>query len=206
MNAPRNVGLAIAGLAALALGVWLASRTFAPKVPTLASGTALPERRAVADFALTDQDGAPFNRSRLEGHWTLLFAGYTHCPDVCPTTLAVMKALDQRLAARGEAVQMVFVSVDPDRDTPEQLRRYVRYFSPTLIGATGPDAELQKLCGSLGLAFMKVTGASKDDYAMDHSAALVLLDPQARIAAYFQPPHKADTLAADLGTLLSSRP
>ena len=200
MKASRGLVFA-AGAAALLLGAWAGWRWLLPSTPVLQAGTALPERRPVADFVLADQDGAPFTRRDLEGHWTLLFAGYTHCPDVCPTTLAVMKAVEQRL--HDPHLRMVFVSVDPERDTPEQLRRYVRYFSPDIVGATGPTAELDKLCGSLGLVYMKVAGASPQDYAMDHSAALVLVDPRARIAAYFQPPHKADTLAADLRALLS---
>lgn len=203
MKASRAIAPAVAGLAALLLGLWAASRWPAPAPPALQAGIALPQRRAVAEFSLADQNGAPFTRRQLEGRWSLLFAGYTHCPDVCPTTLAVMKGVAQRL--HDPALRMVFVSVDPERDTPEQLRRYVGYFGEGIVGATGPAAELDKLCASLGLAYMKVPGPTPEDYAMDHSAALVLIDPQARIAAYFQPPHKADTLAADLRTLLSSR-
>jgi protein SCO1/2 len=196
--------LAVVAVAALGLGMWVASRDSTPAQPALASGILLGTPRPVGAFALLDQDGQPFTRDRLAGHWTLLFAGFTHCPDVCPTTLGVMKAVEQKLPA-AEPVQMVFVSVDPERDTPEQLKRYVRYFSPALIGATGPDDQLQALCSSLGLAYMKVPGVSASDYTMDHSAALVLIDPQARVTAYFQPPHRADALVADLARVVPPR-
>lgn len=148
-----------------------------------------------------DQEGQPFTPANLQGHWTLLFAGFTHCPDVCPTTLGLMKALGQRLQP---APAMVFLSVDPERDTPERLRQYVAYFGPDIEGVTGPHEQLERLAASLGIAYVKAPGARGEDYTVDHSAALVLLDPQGRVAGYFTPPHKADTLAADLARVLGS--
>jgi protein SCO1 len=199
VKSPRALVAAVAVLG-LGLLLWgaLALRGEAPVA--LESGVALATPRPIADFALTDQDGKPFNRARLEGHWTLVFAGFTQCPDVCPTTLGVLKAVEQKMQAR--APHLVFVSVDPERDTPDVLKRYVAYFSPRLVGASGPVAELDKLCGSLGLAYMKVPGSSVAEYTMDHSAALVLVDPQARVAAYFTPPHRPETLAADLARMV----
>jgi protein SCO1 len=201
-----RVLLLVVAVAALGLGAWTAAKLQGPSdasQPTLTSGILLTAPRPVGDFALTDQDGQPFTRRRLDGHWTLLFAGFTHCPDVCPTTLGVMKAVAERLP-QDAPLEMVFLSVDPERDTPEQLKRYVRYFSPTLVGATGGADQLQALCANLGLAYMKVPGAKASGYTMDHSAALVLLDRQGRVAAYFQPPHRAETLAADLGRVLAA--
>lgn len=150
-----------------------------------------------------DQDGQPYGNAQLTGGWTLLFAGFTHCPDVCPTTLGIMKQVEARLPAPG--VQLVFLSVDPARDTPEILHRYVRHFSGTMRGVTGSNEQLDALCASLGLAYVKVPGASDDAYTMDHSAALVLIDPLGRVAGYFSPPHRADALAADLAAVLKSR-
>lgn len=194
---------ALVALGALGLGVWTASKWRAADAPiSFESGVLLPNPRPIAAFSLTDQDGRVFSNERLLNRWSLLFAGFTHCPDVCPATLSLMKLLEQRLQAGGRALSMVFVSVDPERDTPQQLQTYVRYFSPELTGATGPDEELERLCASLGIAYVKVPGAAAGDYTMDHTAALVLINPEGRVAGYFQAPHKLDALAADLARVI----
>jgi len=201
----RIAAVAAAALAALALGIFTASRLSAPRAaPQLASGTALGEPRPVAAFTLTDHDGQPYTQAQLQGRWTLLFAGFTHCPDVCPTTLALMAQLRRQLAAGPERLELLFLSVDPDRDTPEQLKRYTAHFGAGIRGVTAPAAPLDAFCSSLGLAYVKVPGARAGDYTVDHSAALVLLDPRGRIAAYFPPPHRLDTLAADLGRIMGT--
>lgn len=179
------------------MGIWTAAHFRSPP-PAFESGVLLPQPRPIPQFQLTDQDGAAFSRERLQDQWSLLFVGFTHCPDVCPTTLSLMKLLEQRLRTDSRDLQPVFISVDPQRDTTPRLKSYVSYFSPELIGATGPDAELQRLCAALGLAYVKVPGATADDYTMDHSAALVLVNPQGAVAGYFQAPFQLDALAADL--------
>jgi protein SCO1/2 len=199
----RIAVLAVAALAALALGIFSASRLQAPRaVPQLASGTLLPQPRAIAPFALADLDGEPYTLAQLQGHWTLLFAGFTHCPDVCPTTLSLMAQLRRQLAAGPTRLELLFLSVDPERDTPARLKAYVDHFDASIRGVTGPAAALDAFCASLGLTYVKVPGAGAGGYTVDHSAALVLLDPQGRIAAYFQPPHRLDTLAADLSGIV----
>ena len=207
MNATRALLLAVIGATALAAGIWAGSRSRStPPAAAPTNAVVLPSPREVADFVLADQDGAPFTRENLKGRWSLLFAGFTHCPDVCPTTLGVMKAVGQRLPADAAALQMIFLSVDPERNTPETLKRYVGYFSPTLLGITGESVQLDRLTASLGLAYMKVPGTSATDYSVDHSAALALINPDAQVTAYFQPPHLAETLAADLARLIGTAP
>ena len=201
MKTWRILSVAVAAIAAAALGIGVALHR-APAGPALQSGLLLPQPRPIADFTLTDQDGKPFDRARLLGHWSLVFVGYTRCPDVCPSTLAVLKALEPRL---GSAVGMVFVSVDPQRDTTERLKQYVNYFSPNLVGATGAPEQLEKLCASLGVAWVKVPGKTADDYAIDHSAALVLVNADAQVAGYFQPPYKVNALADDLALVVRPR-
>lgn len=195
----------LAATAALAAGVW-AARFYAPPPAALQAGVVLQQPRPVAEFSLIDQDGQPFTTAQLRGRWSLLFAGFTHCPDVCPTTLNVMKLLEAQLGPQRVPVQMVFLSVDPQRDVPAQLRQYVRYFSPTITGITGAPEQIERLCAALGLAYVKVPGASDAEYTIDHSAALVLVDPQGRVTGYFQPPHKVDTLAADLSRIFAAPP
>ena len=197
----------IAG-AAVAAGLWFGVATFrglsgsAP--PQLQAGTLLPQPRPLADFSLTDQDGRPFSLANLRGHWTFLAIGYTSCPDICPMTLATLDALEGAIAKEDTReggqprAQFLFISVDPERDTPERLAQYVRYFNPDFIGATGDDAQLRALAAQLGVLYAKVDGQDTAmGYLMDHSASILLLDPQGRLSAIFSAPHDADRMAAD---------
>ena len=190
-------------LAAMVLGITVAvlQRPSTPLV--LRSGTALPQPRPMGEFELVDQRGRALTRGNFEGQWSLLFAGFTNCPDVCPTTLATLAALRSRLRERNAELQVVFLSVDPERDTPAQLAQYVGHFDSGMIGATGSKEQIDRLCADLGLAYIRGPGAA-GVYTVDHSAALVLIDPQARIAAYFQPPYDLNGLAADLTAFASA--
>lgn len=196
------LALAAFGLVAAAAIYALAARDAVEL--ELASGVALPQPRNLPDFQLVDQHAQPFGRASLEGGWTLLFAGFTHCPDICPTTLATLAAVDAQLRGSGAEFDMVFLSLDPERDGPDALGPYLAHFNPEFIGATGARDEIERLMAGLGLAYIRVpTGG--DGYTIDHSAALVLIDPDARVAAYFKPPLAADRIAADLATLAGRR-
>ena len=133
-----------------------------------------------------------------------MFAGFTHCPDVCPTTLALLKNLERSLGPDAQALEVLFLTVDPERDTPERMGEYVRYFSPAFTGVTGSLTEIDKLTSQLGLAYAKIPGETPADYTMDHSAALVLLNPEGRVFGYFSPPFQLEALAADLRPLLGA--
>lgn len=182
-------------VAAAAAGVGAAVLLTAQTPLELHSGTALSEPRPLADFALVDQQGSAFTRDNLKGRWTLLFAGFTNCPDICPTTLAQLGQLQTELA--DERLQVLFLTVDPNRDTPERIAAYLAHFGRGLVGATGTAAQVESFAGQLGLAHVRIPGPG-DSYTVDHSAALVLIDPRARIAGYFTPPHNTNALAADL--------
>lgn len=191
-------------LAAITLGIVAAILSQTSETIALRSGTALPEPRPVADFELVDQQGRAFTREAFEGRWTLVFTGFTNCPDICPTTLALLATLASRLRERGGELQTVFVSVDPGRDTQAALAQYVGHFDPGMIGATGTKAQIDRLCSELGLVYVRNPGTG-GEYTVDHSAALVLIDPQARIAGYFQPPLDQEGLIADLAPLAGAR-
>jgi protein SCO1 len=165
--------------------------------PALGAGTTFPVPRVLPEFSLVDQDARPFTRDSLAGRWSLVFAGFTHCPDVCPTTLVSLAAIDKQLHAAGRDLQVVFLSLDPERDTPATLSPYLDFYSPRFTGATGAPAEIDKLMAGLGLSYIKVPQEA-GRYTVDHSAALILVDPAARAAAYFKPPLRADQIAADL--------
>ena len=149
-------------------------------------------------FHLTDHHGQPFGLDRLEGKWTFLFFGYTHCPDVCPMALSVLANVDKRLHGSGDAthVQYVFVSVDPQRDTLAHLADYVTYFDKSFIGATAPEKELSLLTRQLGILYTRTEPDARGDYLVDHTASILLVDPKARLVAVFSTPHDATTIAS----------
>jgi len=180
---------------AAALGGAMLARQLGGGPVALRSGTWLPQGRPVAEFSLTDQDGAPFDRARLEGSPSLLFFGFTHCPDVCPTTLALLAQLDQQPPVDG--LRTILVSVDPERDDVETMRKYVRAFGPRMIGLTGKDEEIDKLIKSLGGARFRQQTAG-GGWIVDHSATLDLLDARGRLAGVFSPPLQLPALRADL--------
>lgn len=192
---------AITALAVL-LGVGVGTYVLSPKGPAIDGGTMLPQPRPVVDFKLTGEDGKPYTDADLKGHWTIVFAGYTHCPDVCPTTLQTLKAVKADLGADAGKLGVLFISVDPARDTPETLGHYVHFFGPDFRGATGSDEQLEALGKNLGFVFVKVPGPTPDSYTMDHSAALMLINPQAQLAGYLLPPFDAQTIAKDMKTLM----
>lgn len=190
-------GIGVGVLVAIAAGIGAALWLQEPPLE-LAAGTVLPEPRRIEQFALTDQNGKVLDGKALAGRWTLLFSGFTNCPDICPTTLAMFAELDRRLGP--SAPRFLFLSVDPERDTPERIAVYVGYFDPDLVGATGSREAIESFTRGLGLAQVKNPGVG-DEYTVDHSAALVLIDPRVRLAGYFQPPFDTDALAADLARL-----
>lgn len=192
------VGVAVAIAAGLGAALWLRDEPLA-----LDAGTVLPEPHPVAAFELVDHEGRAFDRQSLAGRWSLVFAGFTHCPDICPITIATLAELGTRLGAASP--RLVFVSVDPERDSPARIAAYLRHFGPDLVGATGSPAAIGSFTRNLGLAQVKVPGVG-GDYTVDHSAALVLLDPQVRVAGYFPPPHDIGLLAADLAGLDGRKP
>ncbi len=201
----RQALIVFAGVVALILGLIAAAMLSSPKNIAIGSGTLLKTPRPLPEFSLIDQDAQPFTRESLLGHWTLIFPGFTYCPDICPTTLGVLKAVEAQLGRDASSLKIALFSIDPERDTPETLKRYVQYFSPNFIGVTTHEPQLKQMAQTLGVAYLKVPGDTPESYTMDHSAALVLIDPQAHIAGYFTPPHQVEALVRDLGTVLRNR-
>ncbi|MDR3416243.1 MAG: SCO family protein [Nevskia sp.] len=166
------------------------------------SGTLLERPRPVPDFALTGSDGKPFTKADLLGHWDVVYVGYTHCPDVCPTTLALLKAVAAGLGDDRKRLRVVFLSIDPERDTPETLAQYTHYFNPDFLAATGSNEQLDALGSKLGFVYQKVPGETPQSYLMDHSSALILIDPKGEVAGYLTPPFKTEDLVGDLKQLV----
>ncbi len=197
--------LACIAACAAATGMWTA-RELGPPVPRLVSGTWLPQPRSVGPIALVDETGAPFTQARLRGAPSLLYFGFTHCPDVCPTTLVTLAQV-RRSDALPE-LRVIFVTVDPARDSPQLLGAYVHAFDPHFIGLTGSEHAIGSLAGRLGVAFQRID-LPGGDYTMAHTAAVFLLDAEGRIVAIFTAPFDAARLTQDLrraAGLLSADP
>lgn len=152
---------------------------------------ALPVSLPIGHFELVNQDGKVVSEADLKGKWSLLFFGYRYCPDVCPTTLA---ELNRTVRLLGDApVQVVLVSVDPERDSPAELKEYVKYFNPAFTAWTGNAAQLSQLAEELHLFYARQE-QSGAPYLMDHSAQIVLIDPAAQYVGFFPAPHEAQAL------------
>ncbi len=144
--------------------------------------------RNIGDFALTDHNGQPFVPDRLKGHWTLVFFGFTHCPDICPTTMSFLNQFIHELeGTEVEDTRVVMVSVDPARDTVEQLANYVPFFNPEFVGVTGEFLELHRFATALNTPFRKVPGQG-ENYQVDHSANVVLINPRGDYHGFFKSP------------------
>ncbi|QIB64829.1 SCO family protein [Kineobactrum salinum] len=188
-------------IVALAVSVVFLAREPARPVPQV--GILLDTPAAVSAFELVDHRSATYNQASLAGHWTLVFPGFTHCPDICPTTLTTLDRMQGLLGEHASGLQVVLLSVDPERDTPDVLADYLGYFNPGFVGLTGEPAELDNLYRSLGVNHIRIPGAN-GEYSVDHSAALMLIDPEGRLVAYFTPPFRARELAADLSLLVAT--
>ena len=167
----------------------------------------LPEPRVLADFELVDQDGEPFSLQRLSGKWSLLFFGFTHCPDVCPSALYDLHQVNQTVAGSGgdkAAYQIIFVSVDPERDSPQRLKEYTHYFDPDFLAVTGSPEQLAALSKQIGVAYrIEPHEPGSESYTVDHSASVMLTDPEGRLHGVFPAPHDADKMAHDLMAALN---
>lgn len=158
----------------------------------------LPQSRELPELTLTNVDGQPQALSSLKGKWTLVFFGYTFCPDICPTTLAQLRQLNGLLPAETRSqLQILMVSLDPHRDTPEKLKQYLGFFDPAYLGLTGPLADIQKLANAVSIPFIP-GDTSKENYTVDHSGNLVLLGPDGRQRGFIRAPLKNEKLKVQL--------
>lgn len=204
---PLVLGVAALSLVlGISLWMWQQSRLAnAPQTPAQAA-TVLPQPRPVPDFSLTDHNGAAFGNAQLKNHWSLLFFGFTRCPDICPNTLGLLQAVNAALKteAPSSGFQVVFVSVDPKFDTTPVLKSYAEYFDPSFVAVSGPEQQLRQLTDSLYVPYSYVPTGNAGDYTVEHSGALVLLNPDGQAVAYFSPPHQVRPIVDDLRHLTRS--
>ncbi len=203
-----NAILIFVALLSLGLGYWFSQQYHVERrdqtIPQGLEATVLDKARPLGSFTLQDHDGQPFTDQTLKGHWSFMFFGYVHCPDVCPIALKVMQDAWKQIPhdpADPAAARMYFVSVDPDRDTLALLKQYVRYFDPSFIGVTGTANEIDKLTGQLGILYGFEDKDEDGNYNVNHSAQFVLIDPQGRLRAVISPPHDPATIAGNFQTI-----
>lgn len=190
---------AMALIAVLGMGVgYYTSRDSARNSNPGIQGLLWPNPKQLEPFTTVDDSGNAFGLDRLQGKWSFLFFGYTHCPDVCPITLTVFNQILQQLADEDKTgqVQMIFVTVDPARDTPQRLQEYVKYFNSRIIGLGGTDEQLISLAAQIGIVYLAGEQSPGGEYYVDHTASILLVDPRGRLVSVFSPPHEAGNIIA----------
>lgn len=211
--------LGVAGLLVLAAGLTVVMALRAHRVgqapaavaPSAPSGTGSATSQVFRieppvpahDFELIDQHGRPFRLRAQRGHPVLLFFGYTHCPDVCPTTLVTFKAVKDQLGSLAQEVRLVFITVDPERDTPQRLKEYVGYYDPDIVALWGTPEQIQAVRTAYGIVAEKQPQeGAPGGYWVVHTASALLVDPQGRLRAMYPFGTSAQQMAADLRALL----
>lgn len=153
-----------------------------------------PEPKTLKPFLLMGDDGQAFTVDNFAGQWGLVFLGYTHCPDICPTTLSLFKQLRAGWQETGLAdIQYVLLTADPERDTPERLHEYLQFFSEEFVGVTGDVADVAELAKQLNGLFARVP-QEQDDYLVDHSANIVIINPAGQYHGFIRPPHSVEQI------------
>jgi protein SCO1/2 len=167
--------------------------------------TVLPQPAPLSPFSLRDQNGDEFNNESLNGQWSLIFFGFTHCPDICPATLQQLAVARRRVLDEGESIfpNIILISVDPERDTPEVLAEYIGHFGAGVTGITGSLDELRKLTSSLGIYFQK-SGTENENYRVDHSAVVMVINKAAQLHALFSAPHDVNHFVEDIPLIMES--
>lgn len=166
-------------------------------------GTLLQSPDPAPDFTLTSMNGQQVSLSDFQGKLVVLYFGYTYCPDVCPTTLAEVKKALAKLGDRSDDIQVIMITVDPDRDTPQVLNGYLSSFDDRFMGMTGPIAELQRVATLYGIYFARAEGSEATDYLVDHTASMMVINDEGYLKLVFPYGTSAEDIASDLDYLLT---
>jgi len=200
----RSILIAILLGAALAIGSFTVTKI--NQLTELRSAFIIPEPIELPDFSLLDHTNKPVTTDTFRGQWDLIFFGFTNCPDICPTTLQTLASIKRELESIGSETtpRIVLVSVDPERDTPAVLGQYMDYFGQGNLAVTGKIDEIVKLTTALGIYFKK-TVVDGDNYSVDHSAAVLLINPDGEFSALFSAPHLLADYVNDLPAIMGGR-
>lgn len=195
----QRIVLALIAVLAVIGGAVLGNKLLSPPPePPEISGIYLPQARTLPEFELVHQTGQPLTRQDLTGHWTLVYFGYTYCPDACPLTLAQLNSVDRQLKERqaDQGIQYLLISVDPRRDTPERLAEYTQFFNPAFQGATGETEQLAQLAQAVGVFYRVPENPENPDYYLvDHSSTVLVINPDGALQAIFTPPQQPDAMS-----------
>jgi len=213
MSSESKSGLmkALVGVGIIVLlftSVFLLKAPVKKSVPAELQAVLWPAPRQLTAFELPEAGGKGLNLSRLADKWTLLFFGYTNCPDVCPMALSVMKAVYDDLAEYPQIqakTQVVFVSVDPDRDSPAHVAEYVTYFDKSFIGVTGSAEAINGLAKQMSAGYIKEKPEDDGSYQVSHTGSIYLIGPKQRIQGAFSPPHKPKVITEQYLKILKLR-
>jgi len=187
--------------AVTAAGLLLSACGAADKAPTFRA-TDVTGADFGKDIQLTDHNGQPRRLADFRGKAVVVFFGFTHCPDVCPTTLAELARALQKLGPAADRVQVLMVTVDPERDTPELLKQYVTALDPRFLGLTGDTAAVARTAKEFKVFYQKNSGSSSQNYSVDHSSGTYIFDPAGRLRLYVSYGQGADVFAHDIAELL----
>lgn len=204
----RFLAFVIFAIIALVLGIgfnlWHSAKTrISP--PPIAS-TTIEQPQLIPEFHLVNGQGKPFTNHNLKGHFSFLFFGFTHCQSICPLTMALLTQLYKELKdERIRVPQVIFITLDPKRDTPKVVGAYVKAFNPNFIGVSGPLAGIRQLSKQMGVVFIQAQQSkdSETNYQIDHSGTLYLINPEGKLAAIFSPPHEETSIKQDYKNLIS---
>lgn len=171
-------------------------------------GILLSKSKPIANFQMTDNQSHVFTKENLKGHWTMMFFGFTHCGYVCPTTMSALGKMYQMLEKElptNQLPRVVMVSVDPERDSVQTMDKYVRSFNSHFVGVRGNIDQTSALQDQLHITATKMQagGSNKDSYTINHSAEIILFNPNAEIQAYFSFPHQAERMVQDYKSIIS---
>lgn len=195
---------------AAGFGLWAAQNLFnkpqRESATTMQTVRMFPQIRAIPDFALQSADGKLINKATLSKHWTVVFLGFTLCPDICPTTLADLSKVQKiwETLPSETRPRVLFISVDPERDTPKAIAEYAAFFHKDTLTATAQEPALTEFVQSLALVYAKMP-LENGDYTMDHSATIVVLNPQGNEVGIIRPPFMPQKIAADLIALSNNK-
>lgn len=197
----RSLSILLATVAAFAIGVvfysYQNSQSESYIAEKLQKATSMHSNpRALPEFILTSHLDSEFSNQDLVGSWSMIFFGFTHCPDVCPLTLSTLDQVVNELAGFENIPRSIFISVDPKRDEPEKLKQYVEHFNHEMIGLTGEKAQIDKLTQSVG-AIYAIGDDTSENYLVDHSAHIFVTAPDGKLVALFSTPHDAKIIASD---------
>lgn len=199
----RYITLGLAFLALILWSIYVHNHSIKAITPPKIHGLVLDKPRPLPFFSLQNSQAHVFNEQSLKNHWSLLFFGYTACPDICPMTLATLnKTVNKLPQSLKKQMQIIFISIDPQRDSISKLNQYVHYFNPNFIGVTGSPKQLKILTHSLGIPYFVHNKQKKENYLVDHGSMIALINPQGQYQGFFSAPHQAPIIANELNEII----